>query len=178
MDNFSIQNAEENGFEPEYEVGDAAPSVTPLLSLKDRRNQIVNELYVDLQVPRWESPEIYVRFKPVSATKLNTSIEYRRKSKTADWSFLANADVLVDSCIGIYAVMEGNVDEKLSLRPDDPQGSWTKFDSDLAKALGLDVNRAVDTCIGLYLTEGDLIETANKLFKWSGIANEEADETF
>lgn len=165
-------------FANEAVVEEVQTNSTPLLVLKARREQIVNDLYIDLKVPRWDEPEIFVRFKPVSATKLNATIDRRRKSKHDDWSFLANADMLVDSCIGVYAVLNGNTDEKLSLRLNDANGEWTKFDPDLADALGVVANRAVDACIALYLTEGDLIDTANRLFKWSNIANEEADETF
>jgi len=181
MVDFNIENQDGNEFTAETAgaVADApVAEVTPLLSLKHRREQIVNELYVDIQVPRWDDPEIYVRFKPVSATKLNATIENRRKQKGNDWSFLANADMLVDSCVGIFAVVDGDFDNKLSLRSDNPNGTWTKFDLDLAKALGIEAVRAVDACVALYLTEGDLIDAANRLFKWSNIANDEADETF
>lgn len=170
-----------NGTLPEV-GGVAAPiAQTPLISLKARREQIVNDLYTDIKVPRWDSPEIYVRFKPVSATKLNaTLLKYTKESKngTVDMSLVANAEMLFDSCVGVYAVLDGDTDTKLSLRKDDPNGPWTRFDTDLAEALGIDARRATDTVIGLYLTEGDLIETVNKLFRWSNIANNEADESF
>ena len=42
---------------------------TPLIGLRKRREQIVNELYTDIQIPRWDEPELFIRFKPVSATK-------------------------------------------------------------------------------------------------------------
>jgi len=155
-----------------------AEDATPLLSLKDRRKKIVNDMYVDIKVPRWDEPEIYVRFKPVSAVRLNAAIMKRRNSKADDWSFLANADMLVDSCVGIYGVFNNDATVKYSLRVDNPTGPWTKFDPDLAEALGIDAKRAIDSCIALYLTEGDLIDTANKLFRWSNIANDEADEVF
>jgi hypothetical protein len=165
---------------PVAEVESARVEETPLLALKNRRTEIVNDLFVDIKVPRWESPEIYVRFKPVSNTRLNATINrYQKDAKNGqDWSFLANAQMLIDSCVGIYAIVDGNEDVKLSLREGDPYGKWTKFDTDLAAALGIQANRATDSVIGLYLTEGDLIDTANKLFRWSNIANGEADETF
>jgi len=175
MENFTI-NGDKSFEENEVEVEEVLS--TPLMSLKDRRKKILDELFIDIQVPRWDEPEIFVRFKPVSALKLNASIERRRKRGGDDWSLLANADVLVDSCIGVYAVMSSDKEQHLSLRPGAPKSPWTKFDSDLADALGADVDNAADTCIALYLTEGDLIETANKLFRWSNIANDEADATF
>jgi hypothetical protein len=179
VDNFTI-TAGNNGFdESEVEVNEApiAEPFTPLISLKNRRQAIADDLYLDIRVPRWESPEIYVRFKPISATKLNATIERRRKTKADNWTFLANADMLVVSCIGIYAQVEGS-DGKFSLRENDANGTWTKFDKDLAQALGIDANSAVESCVGLYFSEGDLLDTANKLFRWSNIAGEEADGLF
>lgn len=180
MVDFNVTNEEGTGFPDDAAVVDDAQTsvTTPLIVLKNRREQIVNDLFVDIKVPRWEEPEIYVRFKPVSATRLNAAIDRRRKSKTDDWSLLANADMLVDSCVGVYAVIDGNKDNKMSLRLNDANGPWTKFDPDLAAALGVEASRASDACVALYLTEGDLLDTAAKLFKWSGIANDEADETF
>jgi hypothetical protein len=86
--------------------------------------------------------------------------------------------MLIESCIGVYAVVDGNTDNKLSLKVDDSKGTWTRFDTDLSDAIGLDAQRATDVVLGIYLTEGDLIDTANRLFKWSGIAGDDADESF
>jgi len=154
------------------------PPSSPMLSLKKRREAIVNDLYIDLQVPRWNEPEIFVRFKPASATRINAIIERRRKQKAENWSLLTNADVLVDCCVGVYAVHPDEPNTQLSLRENDSYGSWTKFDHELAAALGVDVDNNAECCIALYMTEGDLIDTANKLFRWSNIANDEADATF
>ncbi len=162
-----------------HDAAQGAPApVSPLAALRARRDKIVGELFIDIRVPRWNEPEIFVRFKPVSTTRLSAAIEKRRKSKDENWSVLANADVLIDSCFGIYAVMPEDPETKLSLRPNEPHGKWTKFDPDLCQALGLEANRASDAVLGLYLTEGDLIETANRLLKWSNIASDEADEAF
>lgn len=183
MVDFKINSGNDEEFEETSGVEAPAPvtaadPTSPLASLRARRAEIVDDLYLDIKVPRWEDPEIYVRFKPVSTVKLNAAIDRRRKQKTDDWSFLANADMLVDSCIGVYAVLNGDTTQKLSLAPGDHKGTWTKFDPSLAAALGVDANRAIDVCQALYLTEGDLIDTANKLFRWSNVSDEEADETF
>ena len=162
------------------EMAEATPvaEFNPLASLRDRRKAIINEMYIDIKVPRWNEPEIYVRFRPISATTLNKRVEARRKQGGDMWSIMANADIIADSCIGVYGVMDGDLDNKLSLRLDDPKGEWTKFDGFLGEALGLEAVRATDVVLALYLTEGDLIATANKLFEWSGIASNEADESF
>ena len=180
MTEFILNNTGSNN-EDELAGGGEAEvklDLSPLAALRTRREQLVNELYIDVKVPRWESPEIYIRFKPVSAVRLNSAIERRRKQKGDDWSILANADMLIDCCIGVYAVVDGNYEEKLSLREGNPRGPWTKIDKDLAFALGVEAERAVDACLGLFFTEGDLIDVSNKLFKWSGIAGDEVDEDF
>jgi len=177
MTEFILNNAGSNQQDSAGEVGSEIV-LSPLAALRARREQLVNELYLDIKIPRWDEPELFVRFKPVSAVRLNNAIERRRKQKGDDWSILANADMLIDCCIGVYATLEGNHDEKFSLRENDPHGTWTKIDQDLAKALGIEAERASDVCVNLFFTEGDLIDVANKLFKWSGIAGEEADETF
>jgi len=164
--------------ESENDDAQGSEGLNALASLRTRRAEIVNELYTDIKVPRWDEPELYVRFKPVSAVKLNKAIEKRRKAGGEDWSLLANADMLIDSCMGVYAVVDGDTDNKLSLKTGEPKGDWTKFDMDLANAIGIEAQRASDVVLGVYLTEGDLIDTANKLFKWSGVAGSEADEAF
>lgn len=173
-----IIGQEGNDFSEQTAVPGFVPPASPLLSLKKRRESIVNDLYIDIQVPRWDEPEIFVRFKPASATRINSIIERRRKQKAENWSLLTNADVLVDCCVGVYGISPDDPGTKLSLRENDPYGSWTKFDHELAEALGVEVSSNADCCIALYMTEGDLIDAANKLFRWSNIANDEADETF
>jgi len=175
MVDFTVANA--NDGEVTHDGANEASEVTPLISLKERRKQIVNDLFIDVKVPRWDEPEIFVRFAPVSATKFGAAMERRRKQKAEDWTLLANIDMLIDSCVGVYALLPDS-DEKLSLCPGSPYGEWTKFDTDLGESLGITATRASDVCRSLYLTEGDLIDTANKIFRWSGLANEEADEAF
>jgi hypothetical protein len=184
MPEFNISTGNSEFIEEEVQEENVTPAAvaadltSPLASLRKRRAEIIEDLYLDIKVPRWENPEIYVRFKPLSTVKLGASLERRRKSKVDDWSLLANADMLVDSCLGVYAVVDGDLNNKLSLAPGDPKGVWTKFDPALAAALGVDAQRAVDVCQALYLTEGDLIDTANKLFTWSNVSGEQADEIF
>ena len=176
MEHF-VTNGDFDDFAPQGGESEKA-AMSPLAALHARRAEIVSELYLDIKVPRWDNPEIYVRFRPASAIKLSNSLDKRRKTNQSDWAILANADMLIDACIGVYAVLDGEHDEKFSLRKNDPNGSWTTFDADLAEALGVTERKATAVVQALFLTEGDLIDTANKLFAWSGIAGDEADATF
>jgi hypothetical protein len=151
---------------------------TAILSLKARRDKIKESLYIDLQVPRWEDPEIFVRFGPIDSVRSEQAIERRRKSNTKEFGLLANADILAQCCIGVYACLDGDHDTKYSLNPDDPEGPWTRFDPDLARNLGLITDAAVDVVRALYYTDGDLIQAATTLVDWSGKTNAQLDSDF
>lgn len=185
VDSFRVNDAEGDAVEAAFPVDDAVEdtvkSDTPLIALRARRDAIVKEMFKDIPVPRWDNPYIYMRFTPVSSTKFASVIERRRKQKGEDWGLNATADIMVASCIGVYAKYDDADDaEKFSLRVNDAGGAWTKIDTDLARALGLDpeTSNAAETCRALFLADGDLNAVADKLLKWSNIANTEADEDF
>jgi hypothetical protein len=160
---------------------------TPLLSLKQRREDLKKKLYIDLPVPRWGPDlEIVVRYGPVDNNVVEKALEYRQNQFKqggqirAGWSILVNADVLVHSCIGIYAIIDNDGIQR-SLKVNEPEAPWTRFDPDLAENLGLDPivsPSAVDACRALYQTDGDLLIAANKLFEWSGESTEKLEEDF
>ena len=154
----------------------ARPSSAALLSLKSRREEIKKDLYIDLQVPRWSTPEVFVRYGPIDATRADQAIRKREGSK--EFSVLANADILAQACIGVYACLDGDRDTKYSLNSDNPDGPWTRFDPALARNLGLITDAAVDVVRALYYTDGDLIQAAAALGEWSGKTNAKLDEDF
>jgi len=189
MAEFKIEKLEDNA--PEDQVGDFIPMVeepgvapvqpTPLFSLKNRRAEILKNLHKDLRVPRFEEPEVWVRFGPVNTTHMNAVVQKRQKTKEPDWGLKANAEVLINSCIGIYAVFPDNPDEKFSCREGEPNSEWTKFDPDLAKALGItpdEHDTAVSVVRKFYFADGDLVDTTERLLRWSNVSNNESDTVF
>ena len=159
----------------------AITPATPLFSLKNRRAEILKNLYKDLRVPRFEDPEVWVRFKPINITYMNMVLKKRQTAKDTDWGQKANADVLINSCIGIYAMFPENPDEKYSLHEGNPLGEWTKFDTKLAQALDIpvpDTDQAASIVRSFYFADGDLIDTMDRLMKFSNISNDEADTVF
>jgi len=167
-----------------------AAAGSPLASLRDRKAKLVEKLYLDLKVPRWDDdggPAIFVRYHPAKLGKVasaSTLREKQRKQWGDDWALIAQADVLIDCCAGIYASENGKraddpeVGDVYSLRPGDPTGDWTTFDPDLAANLGLDEHAgAVATCRALYLTEGDLTLAYTALIAWSGDVSDDTEET-
>ena len=63
--------------------GTTGGQASPLGSLKARRKEIQNKLWIDLRVPRWENPIIVVRYAPLDPTLLSKLIEQRSKKETS-----------------------------------------------------------------------------------------------
>jgi len=190
MVEFNIENAQDDSGvdekfvspewpEPEAEVTE---SKTPLFELKARREKIASELVKSFQVARWEDPEIYCEFSVIEPTALSKALMRREKQKNRkdDWVAWAYCDILAPACKRVYAIVDGDMDTPYSLRVGDPTGTPTKVDHDLARALGLDPNEssASETFRKLFFSEGDLLDLANRVFRWSSVVGDEADEAF
>lgn len=168
-----------SGEDPEAPAVEAAPVAaavgSPLANLRAIRARKLAELTLDLKVPRWDDrggPEIWVRYGPSDPDVAMRAAERRAKQDSA--MVLANADALVDACVGVYLKADGR---EFSLRPNDAEGPLTRFDADLAVALGLDEHaRAVDVVRALYLTPGDLLNAAVALGEWSASKAETVDQ--
>ena len=155
---------------------------TPLFELKSRRNKIASELVKSFQVPRWENPEIYCEFGVVEPSALAKALQKREKQKNRpdDWVAWAYCDILAPNVKAVYAVLNDDESTRYSLREGDPTGAPTKIDHDLARALGLDPEggSASKTFRALFFSEGDVLDLANKVFRWSAIVGDEVDEAF
>ena len=179
--------------EPTQEV---APKRSARRSLREIRQRIVDDLHIDLKVPRLSIEDedgtfdVFVRYGPVRSAKVDASLK-RRSEQTHnenEASLLVHVDILVDSCRGVYYVLDGDMDSKYSFKlledgEQDPEPTqyWTKFDRDLGASLGMtefEAKLAENVCRKLYLTDGDLIDASTKLSTWSAQANEEAEKDF
>ena len=168
--------------EPTPEAFVEEVKATPLNSLKSKREEILKGLHTNIRVPRWDSPKVYVRCKPVSPTFLNKVLDVRSKEGMDDWAQRANCDILVESCLGVYYVPDGEPNAEYSFRSGDPKGKLTKFDVDLTDSLEVDAGPTDQTTVAvrsLFLGgDGDINDAAGKLLKFSNIGNAEADTTF
>jgi hypothetical protein len=189
-------DADVSGVEEPAPILDATKPKSISFSLKEMRYKILSELYLDLKVPRWSTndPEgtfdIYARYAPVRAGKIEESMKRRgaQEHNKDEAMLLLHVDVLVDSCRGIYAVLDGDMSRKytLKLRTDgladwEPTETWTRFDKDLARTLGLtdyESNLAEKICRALYLTDGDIVNASTRLSEWSAAANDQAEKDF
>lgn len=162
--------------EPEEEptsAVDAVPPDSPLARIRRQRERTIaqtDELHV--HVPRTDDPKIYVAYKPVDPGFVEAAIlkrqEEGKKSRQSnrDATVYANADVLVEHCIGVYFLDDAGKEHGLSAEGGD---DWPRFDERLAAALGIDATKAVDVCIGLFTTKADLVMHAGELAILSGL---------
>lgn len=163
-------------------------AASPLAGLKAKLAEVRDELYVDMEVPRWDEPvpdgrdmglKVFVRYRPLSPSEALRTSEHFQKAGP-DREVQANAQLLADCCVGVYALVPGD-ETKYSLRDGDPTGMWTRMDPDLANMLGpvvKDPNTAVGVCRGLYCTDGDITAAALALADWSAQASEKAEKGF
>lgn len=157
---------------------------TPLFDLKAKRENLVENLYLDLKVPRWIEPEIWVRYHPLPAPQLEKQLRARSESSDDESTLNLHADILAMACEGIYATLPGHPGDKFSLRLGDEYGRWTKFDPDIAENLlgvASNVSKKLEASFvarKLYLTDGDLIAAANEIAEWSSQESERADKDF
>lgn len=188
MVEFNIENGENTHTEEFDDSGwpEAHPisgeGATVLFELKSRRDKIASELVKSFQVARWEEPEIYCEFSVIEPSALTKALQKREKQKNRpdDWIAWAYSDILSANCKAVYGVLPDDSEQRISLRENDPYGALTRVDYDLARALGLDADNssASKTFRALFFSEGDLIDLANKVFRWSAVIGEEADEAF
>lgn len=161
----------------EVSVG-ASPSI--LSSLKERRQQVLEEQVLRLPVPRWDNPTIVVKYRPVEHSFIRrgqSAVEKAGKDKQAEVELNSNADILIRGCAGVVAILEGR---EYSLRRGDEHGDPTLFDQDLAENLGVEGSggkppTARQVVRTLFLTDGDILSAASELIRFSGYRETEAD---
>ncbi len=181
----------------DYEIPEGGDRVKRLANVLGdigaTRQAIEAKLWKDLEVLGYRDEgahvPVFVRYSPLSPDRIANAWEkWEKRGKARKdgtpghqrWRAMFSAEVLVEACIGVYAEIDdaGEV-LQVSLRKDDPLGPWTKFDADLAAALRRpELTTAIDVCLALYRTDGDVLMTAGSLQEFSGIALPKADEDF
>lgn len=183
------QPAETGGFQDvEAELGGDGPRAavdqpaeaadgSALASLRARRRKVVEKLYFDLEVPRYDPP-VWVRYRPVSQEKVEDTFKRTEKRRGKERTVVTNAIILAEACIGVFEVIDG---VEVSVDPDNRGGEWPKFDQSLGELLTSiedgerPPTKASDVVRKLYLTDGDIISTAQDLSVRSGYAQEQLE---
>ncbi|MCD2193521.1 hypothetical protein LQ327_09010 [Actinomycetospora endophytica] len=195
---------------PQPSSPDAPEAVrSPLGNLRAQREARLKKLYLDLRVPGWgDDPEldprvfVYVRCRPLKPSELAGIQEAQSKrGKNAQgklpkdqmaWIDRANADLIATACLEVWAYSGPDEpdpatlsdDERLSLNAEDWHGAKTRFDGDLADALGMERNfegkppAAVDVVRGLFLHDGDVMQAVERLTKWSNLRANQEEQDF
>lgn len=144
--------------------------------LKARREEIRQGEHLDLPVPRWNDPEVIVRYKPLEHAvirRAQDAVDKAPKQRQYQTELEGNCDLLIRACEGVIARIDG---QDYSLRPGDPKGEPTLFDPDLAANLGLEEGASARQVVKeLFITDGDILSHAQALIQWSGYRETEAD---
>lgn len=148
--------------------------------LEQRRQEIASEQVLSLEVPRWTSPKVVIRFTPVDHETLTrgriavqTAMKNGDVKKQTQVDLDTNADLLIHACTEIVAILSTGEEVYLG-----PNNTPTRFDSDTAIALGMPpTSTARMVCKHLFLTEADMVMTAKKLGDWSGYREDAVDES-
>lgn len=148
-------------------------------NLRSRREEIAEKLHLDLRVPNWDDPAIYVRYGAIDHAYIARSrdrIEKAKSNRRGELELESNVDLLIRACVAVYAKLEGD-DTEYSLREGDPEGELTAFDPDLAENLGLERDATAREVVRrLFFTDGDIFSHAQKVVEFSGYREAEADE--
>lgn len=160
------------------ETTPAAAPTTLLGNLRAKRQELVADQTLDLQVPGWSNPEIWVRYRPASHPEVRGPLQRIEKmpaKEKGEAEFNANIDLLVNTCLAVYATIDG---KQYSLRPGQPDGELTKFDEALAENLGVTPATARATARALFLKDGDIVSHASSLIRWSGYVDEATEAEY
>lgn len=145
--------------------------------LKTRREEIRTGQHLDLPIPRWDDPELIVRYRPLEHSVIRRAqdqVDKAPKQKRYEVELNGNCDLLIRACEGVIARLDG---QDYSLRPGDPKGEPTTFDADLASNLGLEEGATARQVVrDLFITDGDILSHTQALIEWSGYRETEADE--
>lgn len=166
----------------DFETAVPVPAGSPLARMRAQRERIaeqVEELHVP--VPRTTDPAIWVAYRPVDPDVMNGILERRQKdAKKAKGDVkltLANADVLVKHCIGIYWLDDDDKEHGWDPAKDGRE-SWLDYGPELAAALGIEATTAVEACRALFGTDADLSAHTTELLRQSGLSMGEFEERY
>lgn len=115
-------------------VDETSPLAGLLSSIQQRRESKHLDLRVD-GLSDAVGHDVFIRYAAcVPFEKIRSYGTKRHKARKGDWELLANLDLMVDSCIGVYAVLDGQQYGMSPEAPTDPV-EWPRFDDDLRSAL-------------------------------------------
>lgn len=148
---------------------------SPMGMLEARRKELVQSLGIVYRVPEWDNPRVYIRFRPLEHAEIRAGQARVEKAKDkAAAEVDANVSLIVKACLEVWG--DYGDGEKTPLRSD-PENGLTRFDADLAQALGLQEGAtAAQVARALFLREGDIMSCSAFLGERSGYRETEADE--
>lgn len=183
------------GQPPTEEPLTTAPEPTQFSSLLLKKKAILNALHKDIEVPGWDrlgGEKVFLRVRPLTSDEFDGPAKKYGGDKAGSEGrrgLLMNCEWIVKATIAIFAKTEDcdclavdpqreRCEHMKSLSPGNPDGPFTTFsDPSLAQILECTPTAAA-TCEALFLREGDLLVAAGRILRFSGFAQNVADEDF
>lgn len=166
--------------EPGGPTTPTAPRKSILGNLARRLEEISGTMHLDVAVPKWTEPEIYVRYQPVDheyLAKGRDKIQAAKKNQRGSVELQVNTDLILHAAVEVFGILDGNMDKRYSLREGDEDGAPTTFDEDLAEALGLDrISTGRSIVDKLFPTDGGIISHGAAIAEFSDYREAESDE--
>lgn len=140
--------------------------MTGLARLAEARKAALEQLHLDMQVPRLDPP-VFVRVRPITTPEVTAITKRFRGNKTPESTVMHNAAIIAEACLGVFGTDDDG-------KPVEDPSEWPKFDEELADILGLEgASSAVEVVRALYLTDGDVTSAAERIVKWSGFRGDD-----
>jgi hypothetical protein len=169
---------------PTPELTSSPPQTGIMGLLAGSRQKLLDAQIKRLPIPRWDgivTPfKLEVEYKPVHHSILRRGANEQEKrskdtqdpTKQANTELDTNADILINGCIRIIAILSSG--EEMGLGRD---GEYTRFDREAAITCGLPADAtARQVCRWFFVTDADLLRTARTISQWSGYTDKDIDE--
>lgn len=143
------------------------PGTTPLDALKAKVEGARKTRWFDKPVPGID--QLVVRYGAISAAEVARIYKNRKNAPLEEQSIMVCSDICATACLGIYEVVEGELQTSGELIQSKDEGTPLTF-----ATLGLaNTGKAADEVRALYTTDGDVIGTSGRILDFNGFAGKD-----
>lgn len=146
-----------------------ASSGSVLDTLRQEREAKLAGLWIDLRVPRYDTP-LYVRFKPITSPALARLMARAEEGskRSDDAQFYGHIGVLAETVVGVFVK---NANGECVSPLDGSLDNLPKFEASLADGMGIPHDGSVASIIKkFYLADGDIFRVSQAIQDFSGFS--------
>jgi hypothetical protein len=177
----AIPTHEDQGFAPSDDAtqgdtqgnGAEGANATLLNQLRDKREALKGDHYLDLDIPGYEGM-LVGRFRPFPVEKSERKMkEFQKLVGKQPMLLKAACDTLIDACEQLMVRKEAGAEPQ----PIDPEADAPiAFDSRAAELFGFQASTARQVVIGLFPTEQSIVATNVEVSRWMQTLSRDTDE--